>query len=62
MNDGTACGSGWYFVSDFTGYKKEQISIVMAAFAAKQDIRVNVSGCGGYSNTDTAANYFHICK
>ncbi|TQV65824.1 hypothetical protein FKG94_28060 [Exilibacterium tricleocarpae] len=59
-NNGTPCGSGWYRVSDFTGFQKEQVSMLLAAYAAGKDIRVNVSGCGGYNNADTEANYFHL--
>ena len=61
-NGGEPCGSSWYIVSDFTGYKKEQISMLMMAFSADHDIRVNVSGCGGYNSADTVANYFYVKK
>ena len=59
-DDGPPCGSDWYFVSEFTGYQKEQISMLLAAFAENKEIRVNVSGCGGWQNQDTTANYFHV--
>ena len=61
-NAGSPCGSSWYVVSDFTGYKKEQISMLMMAYSANNDIRVNVSGCGGFNSTDTVANYFYVKK
>ncbi len=56
------CGSGWYVVSDFTGLHKESISLVLTAFTANQQIRVNVSGCGGYNASDTQANYINVKK
>ncbi len=62
QNGATDCGGGWYIVSDFTGYKSETISMLLAAFAAGHSVRVNVSGCGGHQDAYTQANYVNVKK